>query len=387
MQRTWALVLGAAAAALLAPAALGVHSAAAGPTQCAFSTSDPAKYGAQGTATDLVNHGSVAVKSRGVYYTEYTVDVGVWVDDSFAQLAADAPALALSYFEHANCILALGQNQNTGGGDHHVSLRIAGDVIRYYPITTPPVSGASPWIQQVHWDFRQGATGRRGAPKVNVLISARSMVDLKADGTWGGVGGASNGVGQGQAIVLINPAVFRNGMVSQGTARPLIEDWWGDIIAHEVGHALGRDGHTTTKFDTMCCAAPTAYTQSEIGFTPSKNFSMSAGTWQAILNKNNTFGDQYVDPYATTPNPVTNVTWSYAQINHFLKPYTSAQAVKWVDENEPVNCRNAPDDASKIQCRTLPAYQTCLGSFPYSPVCNNDGQVYTEPCCFLYGGW
>ncbi len=362
----------------------GLTNAWAGPTQCAFSKDNPLIFGARGNSQTLIKNGFVDVNTPAVYSTPFTVDIELWVDDSFAKLASDAPALALSYFEHANCILALGKNQDTGTSNHSLSFRLKDNRIHYYPITTPPVPGNSLWIQQVHWDFYQHLKSPGiNAPKLNILITARAYTELdKATGAFSvGVSGASNGVGQGQSIIGVYPAWFRNGMAGRSFA----EDWWGEIIAHEGTHALGRGGHTAQKFDTMCCSAAD-YPDAKKGTYASKLFSMDDNDWSMVVKNNFGTDDIYPDPYVTDKNPVTHQNWNYLQIHFFLNPYTTAFAVSWA-KNTP-DCRNSSEDASALQCRNLKAYKQCLVYFPYSPTCNRNAKgVLTEPCCLLFGGW
>jgi hypothetical protein len=399
-----------------------------------FSSADPTKYGVSGTTTDIVRDGSVRATTASVYPTKYTVDVAVWIDDSFAKLAPDAPALALRYFEHANCVFAAGWRRGDPaakpvpwgpGGDwprpgsvgsagpspdaevtgkpatfsdrfrspllatynvHSVSLRLAGGVIRYYKVTSPAVHQGWPWIQQVHWHWRARIAREPVPRKVNLLISARGYADLDKDGAWVGVGGASNGVGRGQAIAKVDPAIFRNGM-NNGLARPRLEDWWGLISAHELAHSMGRAGHSFVKFDSMCCDAGIDYTQLEIGFNASAVFSLSNESWERIWSGNFGTQDAYPDPYATNPNPVTGERWAYPRIRGFLQAYGPGEAQNWAGQHP--QCRTAPEDHSLLQCRNLPAYESCRKRYPYSPKCVRDPetQLLLQPCCTLHGGW
>jgi len=92
------------------------------------------------------------------------------------------------------------------------------------------------------------------ATKVNLLFSSASYIehDLQANGTYGpwySIGGASNGVGHGQALAAVDPGAY------QDTSSKLYnEDWWGVIGAHELGHSMGINGHLPTLFYTMCCS-------------------------------------------------------------------------------------------------------------------------------------
>jgi hypothetical protein len=204
-----------------------------------------------------------------------------------------------------------------------MSFRLFNDEIRYFDITTPPVETNRFWIQQVHWDWRQAIeTLAESHPvaKVNVLVTARNFVDPAPGGSgWVGVGGASNGVGQGQAIVVVDPAFFENGMVVNSIARNHAEDWWGVIVAHELGHAMGRGGHIGQLFNVMCCLPGNDYSAAGRGTVPSHDFALSKWAWQAIWQNHVDASDSYSDPYASTPNPVTNSLWDFHQIFDFLK--------------------------------------------------------------------
>ena len=85
---------------------------------------------------------------------------------------------------------------------------------------------------------------------------------------------------------------------SRNGAKPHSEDWWGLIAAHELGHAMGKGGHLPTKFDTMCCDDTVSYT-SELGYTPSRKFSLSQGVWNTFVANNASNQDNYADPFAT----------------------------------------------------------------------------------------
>lgn len=359
----------------------------AGPTSCYFSTDDPAHFGVSGDSADLAANGYVTVVPRGVYYTPNTIDVGVWVDDTMLDLADEIPALVLSYFEHANCIFALGKNKLTGDSIHTVSLRIAGNRIRYFPINTPPpVNQTAPWVQQVHWDWKEYLDSHAGLPKVNLLFTAGGLLELGSDG-WTYVGGASNGIGQGQAIVGVDKTFFRDGMTSGGVLKDRAEDWWGVLAAHELGHALGFGGHVPQQYDTMCCTAGNDYAKAAKGTLPSSQFSVWVPSLVAWVNNDVLTADYYRDPWAAVMNPVTFEYWDYDQISDFLRPYSTSDAIFWATHH--ANCRSDPKDASGIQCKTLAAYSQCLIYFPYSPNCNinqSTGRL-TEPCCYLAGGW
>jgi hypothetical protein len=224
------------------------------------------------------------------------------------------------------------------------------------------------------------------SPKLNLLVTARGFADEDGKGGWTLVGGASNGVGQGQVLISVDPAIFRNGM-NNGKKRRLIEDWWGLISAHEIGHALGRGGHTPDKFDTMCFAPPPGYGQDEIGLVLSKQFALTQASLDLIELTSLGTADAYQDPYAQTPKPSTKEKWSFPQIHGLLKRYQPTAAIAWVKGHK--DCRNAAEDNSEIQCRNLKAYEACLASFPHSPKCARipPGKPLTEPCCMLHGGW
>jgi hypothetical protein len=332
---------------------------------CKFWTSDTAKYGAQGDTAALVKNGFVKVVTPAVYPTYYTVEVGLWVDDDLAARAADIPALVLTYFEHANCIFAMGNDTTKKKGVHQLSLKIAGNGIHYYKQTSPKIAGMNAyWLQQTHHDWAKAikALGK-AAPKVNLLFSSADYVEigtLDKNGkvaTWVERQGASNGVGQGQALVGVDPGAFRN------VGKPNNEDWWGDIAAHELGHSLGYGYHLPTKFDTMCCAAPVAY-GNEPGHTPSSDFYLSDIPWQAILDKNASSEDNCPDPYATKPNPVTGEKWNYPQISDFLvynptpTPKQKCISACGAERDQCMSAVNEPGHQLPKQCVQM--YKVCV---------------------------
>ncbi len=109
-------------------------------TPCKFSKG-LAGTGASGNTSALIANGAVAVTTPAVYKTLYSVDVGIWVDADLAALDPNIPQLALTYYEHANCIYALGLNENTNLGVHNMSFRIAGDQIHFFTRTSPKIPG------------------------------------------------------------------------------------------------------------------------------------------------------------------------------------------------------------------------------------------------------
>jgi hypothetical protein len=266
---------------------------------------------------------------RSAYPTPYSVDLGVWVDDQLAKRAPNMPALILSYIDHANCILAKGVKAGSNDNVHQMSFRINKSQINLYTITAPNVPGTNaPWIKQVHYDWSKAIKRQNAPAKINVLFSARDLIDIKkvdeqiqrdANGNivWEGAAHQSNGWGQGQAIVRVDPSAFKNG------TKPNNEDWWGLIAAHELGHAMGKGGHLPVKFDIMCCAEPAKY-ETEPGNTPSRNFSLSQEFWNVFVLNDASNQDNCPDEYATVPNPVTNETWNYSQVHRFLVPYASS---------------------------------------------------------------
>lgn len=325
-------------AALQPPMTTVQYNPAFAGSPCKFSGSS-GTYGAKGDTSALIANGHVDVSTPSVYTTAYTVNVGVWVDDALAGLSSNIPSLVLSYFEHANCIFAKGTN-----GIHEMSLRIAGNRIYYYKQTTPKVSGNNAfWVQQTHHDWAKAikALGA-AAPKVNLLFSSSNYVEigsLGSDGkvsSWNAIGGASNGVGQGQALARVDPTAFKNG------TEPFIEDWWGLIAAHELGHALGSGVHLAVKFTTMCCKSPATYSSDEIGDTESYKFSLSQIPWDEIVKNNASTTDNYPDPYSTVKNPVTNEIWNFPQIHNFLIPYNFADAIIWRYTGTPCNSNSCP---------------------------------------------
>ena len=237
-------------------------------------------YGAFGDSAALLRDGHVRVSMRSTYPTPYSADLGVWVDDQLAKTAANIPAIVLSYIDHANCILAEGVKAGSTDNVHEVSFRINKNQINLYTITTPNVPGNNaPWIKQVHYDWSKAIKGQNAPAKINVLFSAGPLIDMNKDASgnivWEGAAHQSNGAGQGQAIVRVDPNAFQNG------AKPNNEDWWGLIATHELGHAMGKGGHLPVKFDTMCCKDPAKY-EGEQGNTPSRNFSLSQEFWECI---------------------------------------------------------------------------------------------------------
>src|SRR4051812_10594225 len=162
----------------------GVASAA---SPCKFSKSSVG-FGAQGDSAALIANGSVAVTSAAVYKTLYTTEVGLWVDADLAALDPNMPAIALSYYEHANCIYALGMNATSNDGVHDLSFRIAGNQIHYFTRTSPKIAGTNRyWVQQTHQDWAAAiAALGAAAPKVNLLFTASGYVDIvmNADGSF-----------------------------------------------------------------------------------------------------------------------------------------------------------------------------------------------------------
>ena len=310
---------------------MALPSSALAGSPCLFSKQLGGVYGAYGDSTALATNGYVDVVTASVYTTSYTVDVGVWVDDTLVNKAVDIPALVLAYFEHANCIYAEGINEATNLGIHDLSLRIFGNRIHYYKQTTPAIPGQNGlWVQQVHQDWNKAiaALGSQ-VPKVNLLFTASNYIDIgnpatKADGSinWIGNGGASNGVGQGHALARVDPNAYRNG----NYGKSFNEDWWGVIAAHELGHAMGFGNHLDQYYDTMCCVTP--YT-TQPGNTESYNFSLSQGPWNAITANNASNTDTYADPYSVVPNPVTHEIWNIPQVHGFLIPNNFAYAIIW----------------------------------------------------------
>src|SRR6187431_2201692 len=146
---------------------------------CKLSAGAPG-FGAKGNTAALRTSGSVDVSTPAVYPTKYAVEVGLWVDEDLAALDPNIPALALAYYEHASCVFALGVNADNKTGVHEMSLRIAGNRIRYFKPTSPKIAGQNAyWVQQIHQDWAKAirALGP-AAPKVNLLFSASSYVEL-----------------------------------------------------------------------------------------------------------------------------------------------------------------------------------------------------------------
>jgi hypothetical protein len=301
---------------------IGLVAGSANAQDCAFSGyGTPAvftahSYGALGDSTDLLNDGFVPVIMASEYATPYVLDLGVWVDDDFANATPDAPAIVLSYIDHLNCIYALGDKIHSSDDVNEISFRIHENRIKLSSNSTPNVPGTSGlWAQQFHADFYDEIQSQGAPADINVFFTTRPLIEFDDNtGGWGGIGGASNGVGQGQSLVGIHPNLMTNG------PNPHNEDWWGDIAAHELGHAMGRGGHTSRLYDVMCCYG-LDYSAAERFFTPSNEFSMCTSTWDAILANDWDTSDNYPDPYALTPNPVTNVTWNFHQISDFLTTY------------------------------------------------------------------
>jgi hypothetical protein len=301
---------------------IGLVAGSAHAQNCVFSgygtpaTFTANSYGALGDSTDLLNDGFVPVIMASNYATPYVIDLGVWVDDDFANATPDAPAIVLSYIDHLNCIYALGDKISSSDDINEMSFRIHENRIKLSSNSTPNVPGTNGlWAQQFHADFRDEVQSQGAPAAINVLFTTRPLIESNTPPSgWGGIGGASNGVGQGQSLIHIIPTLMTNG------PNPHNEDWWGDIAAHEIGHAMGRGGHTPRWYDVMCCSG-TDYGPTERFFTPSDEFSMCSSTWNAIVDNNNDTSDKYPDPYATTPNPVTNVTWDFHQISDFLTTF------------------------------------------------------------------
>lgn len=307
--------------------AAGTSSARA--ETCKFSEGTPG-YGASGNSAAMIANGSVSVTTPSTFKTPYYIDVGVWVDDALLAFGADAPQKALNYFEHTNCIYGAGVNGSDGSGTHNVSLRIAGNRLRRFVRTAGPPPGGPPgwngyWTQQTHREFAAAiAALGPSAPKVNLLVSGARYVEIKieSDGTysWDASGGASNGTGQGQALIGVNPGFWRN-----TTAQPNNEDWQGVLAAHEIGHSTGGK-HLSQYFATMCCNEPLAYTAAQKTMSPSRMFSVPPVTWNQISALDAATGDAESDPFQSTPDPYTNQTWSYPQVHDFLTPYTFPDA-------------------------------------------------------------
>jgi len=107
---------------------------------CLFSKGNPA-YGVSGTSADIMANGYVTATTPSVYKTLYSVDVTLWIDSDLASLNTNMPAIALTYFEHTNCIYAQGINKNLNYGNHNMSLTLHGNKIRYFQRTSPKVAG------------------------------------------------------------------------------------------------------------------------------------------------------------------------------------------------------------------------------------------------------
>ena len=234
---------------------------------CVFSGYNPPlqftanSYGAVGNSADLLADGSVFVMMRSNYATLYVLDLGVWVDEEFANATPDAPSIVLSYIDHLNCIYAHGAKADGSGDDvHEVSFRIHENRIRLSSTNTHNVPlKTGPWVQEFHVDWYDELQSK-GAPAINLLLTTRNLVEWDyEERQWGYIGGASNGIGQGQAIVHVDPDLMTNNPFNH----PNIEDWWGDIVAHELTHAMGRGGHTGRKFDVMCCVKGVNYNSTE----------------------------------------------------------------------------------------------------------------------------
>ncbi|MBL8621227.1 MAG: VCBS repeat-containing protein [Myxococcales bacterium] len=287
----------------------GTAAAQSGDVPCTF-VSDAALTPLEtaGASGALVANGFVAAPALQPYATQYTVDVGVWVDQAFLATTPDAAALALRYLEHANCIFAAGRNLALGNGVNLMSLRIAGDRIRYYDSTTTPnyPGETSPWGQQLNWDWAQWMKGKAGMPAVNLLFTTRGLVEINPISH---PAGAANGYGQGNAILAIDPTALDN------TTKPNNLDWWGIASAHELTHALGVEGHVAQLYDTDCCTDP-GYPAP--GYIASQDVALSQTSWNLILDNDSNPEDLADDPFRATRNPVTNAYWDYTQISDFL---------------------------------------------------------------------
>lgn len=291
---------------------------------CVFSGYNPPlqftanSYGAVGDSADLLTDGSVFVIQSSNYATPYVLDLGVWVDEEFANATTDAPSIVLSYIDHLNCIYANGQKADGLLDDvHEVSFRIHENRIKLSSTDTHNVPlETGPWVQEFHADWHDELQSK-GAPAINLLLTTRDLVEWDhLERQWGYIGGASNGVGQGQAIVHVDPNLMTN-----DSSHPNIEDWWGDIVAHELTHAMGRGGHTGRKYDVMCCTEYVEYLSTETCCTSSDEFSLCHASWDLLVENNDNTADNYADPYATRPNPLTGEYWDFYQINNFLTTF------------------------------------------------------------------
>lgn len=188
------------------------------------------------------------------YETDGNITVGVWVDDTFKDKGSDYWEAALGYFNGMNQIFAQGVNNLTGHGNHSLSFVLDNNQIYLFNESLDYVQGNDINVRQAHWKLHEQVQTLASPPDLNVLILSEDLVDINetdasgAPTSWGGVLGVSNGVGRGQSLFSVTSSNYVN-----SASLPYLEEWWGSIMAHEVGHALGIGYHVSQCLNIMCC--------------------------------------------------------------------------------------------------------------------------------------
>ena len=200
---------------------------------------------------DICN--TVKVTGATTYSTQGTVTVAMWADEDFAERESDFQDLLLSYFNSMNQIYAQGINNFTGNGNHTLSFVLKNDEVYILNETFTNDTGYEGAINcgEAHWLLYNQVQTIESSKRadINVLVVGEPLYCY--DGTWYGVLGVSNGAGTGQALVrILSTDTERN-----TASKPYSEEWWGSIIAHEVGHSIGIWYHTSQCLDVMCCSA------------------------------------------------------------------------------------------------------------------------------------
>ena len=280
---------------------------------------------------DYVKEGvcnTVKVAGASSYSTSGKIKIGFWADSSFVDAHSNFDKLLLDYFNSMNKIYAEGENIFTGQGNHTLSFILNNNEVYILneSFTNDTGEGCAEdgvSFGEVHWDLynqiQEIPLNER--PDVNVLVIDKPLCGKNPD-KWYGVLGVSNGVGTGQALVGIT------GQAENDNRYPYLEEWWGSIIAHEVGHAIGKNGHVSQCMSVMCCSSDDCcndFTQEfvsskgdyniEHGKYPADEWkSISNEVMQRILDENNNDDSTYSSAYWVEKESTAH----YPDLNNFI---------------------------------------------------------------------